>query len=103
AKKGRQESSGSTPPGEQEPSVSTYDPQKLGSWTEFHQQVEALPAQEREVFGLLWYHRMSQADAAAVLNVSLAPVKRWWRSARLGLEACRHGKTEQAGRGDRGG
>jgi DNA-directed RNA polymerase specialized sigma24 family protein len=65
--------------------------------------VEALPVQEREVFGLLWYHCMSQAESAAVLNVSLATVKCWWLSARLRLQAAHRGRGQQAVRGDRRG
>jgi RNA polymerase sigma-70 factor (ECF subfamily) len=93
-----EDSSGGTPPTEKVPSASTCDPQKLASWSEFHKQVEALPVQEREVFGLLWYHGMSQAEAAGVLNVSLATVKRWWMSARLRLQAARRGKRQSAQR-----
>lgn len=67
------------------------DPARLAHWTDFHQQVEALPAEEREVFGLLWYHSLTQAEAAAVLNVSESTVKRWWLSARLRLQEALHG------------
>jgi RNA polymerase sigma-70 factor (ECF subfamily) len=84
---------------ENDPSTSTFDPQKLAMWTEFHKQVEALPYQEREVFSLLWYHGMEQAEAAMVLNVSLATVKRRWMSARLRLQAARRGQRPLS-RGD---
>jgi RNA polymerase sigma factor (sigma-70 family) len=63
--------------------VSTYDPSRLEDCAEFHRQVEALPEQEREVFGLLWYQGLKQAEAAAVLNVSVREVKSRWQSARL--------------------
>src|SRR5262249_12747357 len=33
----------------------THEPGRLEAWSEFHRQVEGLPAEEREVFDLLWY------------------------------------------------
>lgn len=59
------------------------EPHSIGEWTEFHEAVELLPEAEREVFSLLWYDGLSQADAARVLGVSLATLKRRWVSARL--------------------
>jgi RNA polymerase sigma-70 factor (ECF subfamily) len=70
---------------------STHDPRRLLDWSEFHRCVETLPASEREVFHLLWYNGMTQAEAAAVLDVSTATVKRWWLSARLLLQQSLHG------------
>jgi RNA polymerase sigma-70 factor (ECF subfamily) len=68
------------------------DPARLMEWSELHRQVEALPVREREVFGLLWYHGMTQAEAAAVLHVSEPTVKRWWLSAKLRLQQALHGE-----------
>jgi RNA polymerase sigma-70 factor (ECF subfamily) len=75
-------SAGEIKPGE----PSTYDPQRLALWKEFHAQVETLPVEERMVFDLLYYHELSQTEAAAVLGVSLATVKRRWLAARLRLQ-----------------
>jgi RNA polymerase sigma-70 factor (ECF subfamily) len=61
----------------------THEPRRLAEWGEFHECVAALPAEEREVFDLLWYHGLSQAEAAALLQVAERTVKRRWRSARL--------------------
>jgi RNA polymerase sigma-70 factor (ECF subfamily) len=61
------------------------EPYTLLEWTEFHEQVERLPDVERGVFGSIWYDGLTQAEAAAVLGVSLATVKRHWQSARLRL------------------
>lgn len=59
------------------------DPSRLAAWTEFHHQVEELPSEEREIFDLLWYQGLTQAEAASLLNISERTVKRRWQSARL--------------------
>jgi RNA polymerase sigma-70 factor (ECF subfamily) len=64
---------------------SSAEPDKLAAWTEFHRQIEALPEPEREVVELLWYQGLTQADAAAVLQVSERTVKRYWQAARIKL------------------
>jgi RNA polymerase sigma-70 factor (ECF subfamily) len=79
------DSSDGTPPAVPDDSASTTEPHHLMLWTEFHQRVEALPARQREVFGLRWYHGLTEVQTAAVLNVSRATVKRWWLEARLRL------------------
>ncbi|PQO28841.1 RNA polymerase sigma factor [Blastopirellula marina] len=61
----------------------TNDPGHLAEWQEFHSRVEQLPADEKEVFDLLWYHDLSQEQAAHVLQTSVRTVRRRWRSARL--------------------
>ena len=62
-----------------------HEPDCLDGWTDFHQSVEALPEEERELFALLWYEELTQEEAAAVLNISLRTVRRRWQSARLKL------------------
>jgi RNA polymerase sigma-70 factor (ECF subfamily) len=64
---------------------STYRPDRLAIWGEFHRCVEALPEEARVVFDLLWYQEVSQAEAAEMLGVSLATLKRRWQSARRRL------------------
>src|SRR5262249_13050160 len=61
------------------------DPGRLAAWAEFHEQIAALPDEEREVFDLLWYQGLSQAEAADLLGVSERTVKRRWQTARLKL------------------
>jgi RNA polymerase sigma factor (sigma-70 family) len=63
----------------------TAGPATLQRWTEFHQLVEQLPTEEREVMDLLYYQGMSQSEAAQILEVSERTVKRRWREARLRL------------------
>jgi RNA polymerase sigma-70 factor (ECF subfamily) len=62
---------------------STLDPARLAEWTEFHGKLANLPDEEREVADLLWYHGLSQQEAADLLGTSLRTVKRRWQRARL--------------------
>ena len=62
-----------------------FGPEDLESLTEFHQEVERLADEQREIVNLLWYEGLSQPEAAAVLGVSLATVKRRWQASRLAL------------------
>jgi RNA polymerase sigma-70 factor (ECF subfamily) len=62
---------------------SSDDPARLAQWSEFHRQAEALPAEEREVFHLVWYHNLSHAEAALLLHVTERTVRRRWRAARM--------------------
>ncbi len=68
-----------------DPLASVDDPGQLEAWTAFHEQVERLPDDEKEVFDLLWYQELSQAETAELLHVSERTVKRRWASARLRL------------------
>jgi RNA polymerase sigma-70 factor (ECF subfamily) len=67
------------------PSDTTRDPDRLAAWSDFHREAESLPLEEREAFDLLFYQGLSQAEAAAVLDVSERTIKRRWQSARLRL------------------
>src|SRR5262245_2739234 len=68
-----------------DPSDPVDDPRRLAAWGEFHRQIDALPDEEREVFDLLWYQGLSQAEAAELLGVSDRTIKRRWQAARLRL------------------
>ena len=59
------------------------DPQHMQEWGEFHRCVGDLPDKEREVFDLVWYHELTQEEAAELLGISTRQVKRIWRSAKL--------------------
>jgi RNA polymerase sigma-70 factor (ECF subfamily) len=61
------------------------EPDDIAAWTEFHSQVEKLPAEELEVVNLLYYEAIQQEEAAKILNVSLRTLKRRWQSAKLKL------------------
>jgi RNA polymerase sigma factor (sigma-70 family) len=57
----------------------------LDRWAAFHERVEHLPIEEREVVGLTFYHGWSQADIATLFQVDERTVRRRWRSACLRL------------------
>jgi RNA polymerase sigma factor (sigma-70 family) len=65
-----------------EPAETTLDPARLALWEEFHRAVEKLPGDEREAFELVWYHGLSQEEAAEILGVDKSTVKRRCRRAR---------------------
>jgi RNA polymerase sigma-70 factor (ECF subfamily) len=66
-----------------DPAADTHDPDRLADWTEFHRQVEALPDAERAVADLLWYQRLPQEEAAALLGVDVRTVQRRWQRVRV--------------------
>jgi RNA polymerase sigma factor (sigma-70 family) len=63
----------------------TNDPGDLAAWGEFHGAVEALVESDRELFDLLWYQGLTQADAARVLGVTERTVNSRWLMARVHL------------------
>src|SRR5262245_56428299 len=73
----------------------TGDPTRLAAWGEFHEQIGALPDEERAVFDLLWYQGLSQAEAAELLNVSERTIKRRWQAARLRLHEALGGEVPE--------
>ena len=76
---------GTLPPALHEVGQSSDDPQSLQQWGEFHETVEQLPENEREVFEMLWYHELPQEEVAQLVGLSVRQVKRIWRSAKLRL------------------
>jgi RNA polymerase sigma factor (sigma-70 family) len=63
----------------------TNDPSRLAEWTAFHQAVEQMPAELRDVFDLVYYQGLEQAEAAVLLRISERTLKRRWQMARLAL------------------
>jgi len=61
------------------------EPESLEGWSQFHEAVENLPDDQREVVNLLWYEGLSQPDSAKLLGISLATLKRRWQAARITL------------------
>jgi RNA polymerase sigma factor (sigma-70 family) len=73
------------PPAEAACDPRPNDPAACAVWRELHEQVNALPEEEREVVDLLWYYGMSPKEVAAFLGVSARTVRRRWQTARLHL------------------
>jgi len=74
----------------------TYDPAILLDWSEFHRQVADLPAEEQEVFGLIFYQGFTQENAADILGVAVRTVQRRWQGAMLNLHRARNGEPPGA-------
>jgi RNA polymerase sigma-70 factor (ECF subfamily) len=53
----------------------------LEKWSAFHQAVDSLPEEEREIVGLLFYHGLTRDQAAELLDISEKTVQRRWRAA----------------------
>jgi RNA polymerase sigma-70 factor (ECF subfamily) len=62
--------------------------ENLDRWCAFHEQVEALPAEEREVVSLVFYHGWTQAQIAELFGVTERTIRRYWQSACLKLSAA---------------
>ena len=67
-------------------------PLELEEWSEFHRQIEALPAEERAVVDLHYYQGLSKAEAAEVLGVDVRTVQRRWNAALGRLKSIRQGE-----------
>jgi RNA polymerase sigma-70 factor (ECF subfamily) len=64
----------------------------LERWEAFHEAMARLPAEEREVMGLAFYHGWTQTQIAALFQVSERTVARRWNSACLQLQTMLDGK-----------
>jgi len=72
---------GSQAPTPEDKADLSHEPCSLAQWTELHQHIDALPEEEREIVGLIFYQGLSQAEAAEVLGVSVRTVQRRWHAA----------------------
>lgn len=72
-------------------------PETLEDWARFHEAVERLPGDEREVFDLVWYGGLPQAEVAALLSVSVPTVQRRWQRARMLLYEALQGESPAVG------
>jgi RNA polymerase sigma factor (sigma-70 family) len=55
-------------------------------WVQFHEGVDRLPMEEREVVGLIFYHSWTHRSIAELLNVSERTIRRRWASACKNLQ-----------------
>ncbi|MBI3408860.1 MAG: sigma-70 family RNA polymerase sigma factor [Planctomycetes bacterium] len=63
------------------PPAPADNPDDLDRWSAFHETVSGLPAEEKEVVGLIFYHGLKQKEVADLLQVSERQVRRYWVSA----------------------
>jgi len=70
-----------------DPPVAEEDADDLEKWCAFHEAVERLPVEQREVVGLIYYHGWTQAEVAEHLGISKRTVQRHWAAAMLKLHA----------------
>jgi len=68
--------------------ANVVEPENLEDWTKFHEIVDALPDDQREVFSLLWYEGLTQPEASSVLDISIRTLKRRWQAARLAIHSA---------------
>jgi RNA polymerase sigma factor (sigma-70 family) len=86
------------PPG-QDTSAQALEPadpgdgtEDLERWEAFHEAVGDLPAEEREVVSLVFYHGWKQADIAQLLHVDVRTVRRRWHTAVFKLQQALQGE-----------
>lgn len=61
------------------------EPDDISMWGEFHEHVDKMPEEQKEVVNLLFYEGLSQEEAAVTLEVSVRTIKRRWQDAKLKL------------------
>jgi RNA polymerase sigma factor (sigma-70 family) len=62
--------------------LATAPSESLDRWSLFHEAIDALPAEDREIFHLVWYMGADQKMIARLLDCSERTVKTRWRRAR---------------------
>jgi RNA polymerase sigma-70 factor (ECF subfamily) len=87
-----------------ESSAPHFDPQappdesgELERWATLHAAVDALPVEQREVFGLRFYHRWEEVRIAELFGVDERTVRRRWRAACAALADALGGELPDAG------
>jgi DNA-directed RNA polymerase specialized sigma24 family protein len=54
------------------------DPDEMERWQRFHEEVERLPVEEREVVGLRFYHASDEAGITELFGVTERTVRHRW-------------------------
>ena len=70
----------------------TYEPASIAGWGEFHEQVEKLPDEQREVFSLRWYQGLTFVEIGEALGIADRTAKRRWRVACVSLHQAMDGQ-----------
>jgi RNA polymerase sigma factor (sigma-70 family) len=69
--------------------------ESLDRWSVFHEVIAGLPAEQREVFHLVWYLGADQKTIARLLECSERTVKTRWREAREAVRKALDGESPQ--------
>jgi RNA polymerase sigma factor (sigma-70 family) len=80
-----------------ESNADSSGPESLAEWSEFHQLVERLPPDERDIFHLIWYAGLPQKDIAELMKISVPTVQRRWYAAQIHLSKLTHGQRPPTG------
>lgn len=75
-----------------DPAASVEDRDELDDWRRFHEEVEKLPTEEREVIGLRFYHGWTETDIADLFGVNERTVRRRWAAGCARLTEALGGK-----------
>ncbi|MCE9630779.1 MAG: sigma-70 family RNA polymerase sigma factor [Planctomycetia bacterium] len=67
--------------------------EELDRWTLFHEAIEGLREDQREIFQLVWYLGADQKTIASLLEISERTVKSRWREAREAVRAALEGRA----------
>jgi RNA polymerase sigma-70 factor (ECF subfamily) len=66
-----------------EPIDGAENPYDLAKWTSLHEYIANLPEDERQMWALLYYHGLTQEEAAALLGMALRTLQRRWHDAMI--------------------
>jgi RNA polymerase sigma-70 factor (ECF subfamily) len=69
----------------------TGDGGDLERWCRFHQEVEKLPTEHREVVSLVFYHGWTQEQVAELFQVNVRTIRRRWQESLLRLREALNG------------
>jgi RNA polymerase sigma-70 factor (ECF subfamily) len=61
-----------------DPAAPEDDPDQLDRWRCFHEEVEKLPIEQREVISMRFYHGWGEAEIASLFGVTERTVRRRW-------------------------
>ena len=64
---------------------SAEGPTTMAAWENYHEKIDRLPEEEKEIFDYLFYQELSQEETARRLGITKRTVQRRWRSAKRNL------------------
>ncbi len=69
-----------------DPADKSEDPYQLARWSELHEYIAGREEGERELFELIYYQGLNQAEASAMLDLPVRTLQRSWQRARMDLK-----------------